>query len=96
MHVLHGEAESLLAAAATTVEKAKASFGSARPELAVRMFIDCISRVLFIGDDFVHELEAVDRGEPLFGALTLGEIANSGHEYLEFFNKTSVMAVIAR
>lgn len=96
VHVLHGEASSLLAAAAATVEKARASFDGERPERAVRMFIDCISRVLFLGDDFVHELEAVDRGEPLFGALTLGEIANSGHEYLEFFNKTSVMAVLAR
>ncbi len=94
LHVLRGASHTLLDAAAQTVRKADDAFDGDPPEQATRMFIDCISRVLFLGDDFVRELEAVDRGEPLFGALTLGEIANSGREFLEFYNKTSVMALI--
>lgn len=94
VHVLRGAPENLLAAAAQTVRKAADAFDGEPPVRATRMFIDCISRVLYLGEDFGRELDAVDRGEPLFGALTLGEIANSGREFLEFYNKTSVMALI--
>jgi hypothetical protein len=59
------------------------------------LFIDCISRVLFLGKDFEKEIQAVyQEGTPLIGALTLGEIANSGKEYLEFFNKTAVVGCL--
>lgn len=60
------------------------------------MLIDCISRALFLKDAFGQELDAVGQTfgaqVPLFGALVLGEIANSGTGYLEFYNKTSVIA----
>lgn len=94
VHVLRGAPENLLDAAAQTVRKAAEAFEGGPPARATRRFIDRISRVLYLGDDFGRELDAVDRGEPLFGALTLGEIANSGREFLEFCNKTSVMALI--
>ncbi len=59
------------------------------------LFIDCISRVLFLGEDFDDEIKAVYRGNmPLVGALTFGEIANNGRDYLEFYNKTSVVGHI--
>ena len=57
-------------------------------------FIDCISRVLFLGDDFESEIREVHKYAPdihLIGALTIGEIANNGKDYLEFYNKTSVI-----
>lgn len=58
-------------------------------------FIDCISRVLFLENDFQKELDAVaDSGLEVTGVLTLGEIANSGRDYLEFYNKTCVVAII--
>jgi len=57
------------------------------------LVFDCISRALFLQDHFAQELAAVAQGQsPLFGALTIGEIANSGRSYLEFFNKTTVVA----
>ena len=60
------------------------------------LFIDCISRVLFLEEDFDREIKAVYRNNtPLVGALTFGEVANNGRDYLEFYNKTSVVGHIA-
>lgn len=58
------------------------------------LFIDCISRVLFMEDEFSRELNAVYDNNILVGALTLGEIANNKKNYLEFYNKTVVVAKI--
>jgi len=59
------------------------------------MVFDCISRVLFLEDDFGAELQAVKEGlghpQSLSGALTLGEISSYGEGYIEFFNKTIVV-----
>jgi len=61
------------------------------------LFIDCISRALFMGDNFSKELDAVcEENQILIGALTLGEIANNKKYYLEFYNKTTVVANIQR
>jgi hypothetical protein len=57
-------------------------------------FVDCISRVLFLEDDFTLELEEIHSKYnklPLFGVTSIGEIANNGKDYLEFYNKTSVI-----
>lgn len=57
--------------------------------------IDCISRVLFLDDDFDREIEAVSKEDtPLLGVLTLGEIANSGDDYMELYNKTCVVGIL--
>jgi len=48
-----------------------------------------------LGDRFVDELNAVfNKMCSLFGALIIGEFANSGKDYLEFYNKTSVVVVL--
>jgi hypothetical protein len=64
------------------------------------LFLDCISRTLFLKDAFNDEIAAVrsvtGRSIPLVGALVLGEIANLGSEYLEFHNKTSVVGLMSR
>lgn len=88
VEVLSGDNDSLVAAARAAGEAARQG---GRGNGTV--FIDCISRVLFLEDDFQRELDAVaDGSEDLVGALTLGEIANYGQEYLEFYNKTAVVA----
>lgn len=88
--ILHGDQPSLLAAA----EQAR-SMADQRLDASVnlRLFMDCISRVLFLGEDFEQEISAVACDDmPLVGACSIGEIANHGGDYLEFYNKTSVVA----
>lgn len=63
--------------------------------------IDCISRVLFLENDFEKELQKVndtfktiDDKLELEGILTLGEISSYGTGLLEFFNKTIVSGIM--
>lgn len=63
------------------------------------LVIDCISRVLFLGDRFQEELEAVCETLPPgsaapVGALTLGEIGSYASGAVEFFNKTIVVGIM--
>jgi hypothetical protein len=94
VHVMHGHAATLPLAARVAREKALRSYPAQQPP-QLQLFIDCISRVLFLGANFSEELEqAACPDIPMVGALTLGEIANCGHDYLEFYNKTAVVAVV--
>ena len=58
---------------------------------------DCISRILYLGDDFPRELEAVkkamiDNGSSLEGILSIGEVSSGVNGYLELYNKTIVVS----
>ncbi|WP_243544618.1 FIST signal transduction protein [Pseudodesulfovibrio tunisiensis] len=92
--VLSGNPDSLIRAAAMAVRCASMSLpDKAEPDAC--LFFDCITRVLFLGDRFHEELAAAKSAEiPVAGACSLGEIANNGKEYLEFYNKTSVVALL--
>lgn len=92
--VLNGNEASLIAAAGNALALSRKAYQS-KPDKKVCFFIDCISRVLFLGDNFKKELDAVYRpDQPLMGACTIGEIANSGSDYLEFYNKTAVVSLL--
>jgi hypothetical protein len=93
--ILHGTPRDLIDAAGEVKQRAYDDWnnkysGSAKGTL----FIDCISRVLFLEEQMSEEIAQVSSELPLFGALTLGEIANNGQEYLEFYNKTAVLCVL--
>lgn len=100
LRILSGDAEALIAAARDGTAAALEGLG-APP--GGGLLVDCISRVLFLGDRFPEELEAVEErlrrqapgARPLAGALTLGEIANDGSHCLEFYNKTFVLGAYA-
>lgn len=94
VHILRGESTRLVDAARTASELAQRAFPAGRTPRC-RFVIDCISRSLFLGEGFGEELAAIDDGLPMVGALTLGEIANSGSDFLEFYNKTAVVGLIA-
>lgn len=95
VHILEGQAAQLVAASRTANARAADALAPSRtPQL--RFVVDCISRTLFLGEGFSAELEALDDGRiPLIGVLTLGEIANSGRDFLELYNKTVVVGLLA-
>lgn len=59
---------------------------------------DCISRAIFLGDKFTDEITSIkknmNKNNNLFGALTIGEIANNGNEYIAFYNKSCVVGAL--
>jgi hypothetical protein len=91
--ILHGDRGSLTHAAEQASALSRQSFPG-QGESAFTFVADCISRVLFLGDAFESELRAISGGKPMVGALTLGEIANNGRNYLEFYNKTVVVGLL--
>lgn len=92
--ILTGDENTLLKAVEQAYNESEKKF-TQKIQDRFTFFIDCISRVLFLGDRFEKELTKVYRTDvPLVGACTIGEIANSGNQYLEFYNKTSVVAQI--
>jgi len=94
VHIFKGDQELLINSAKEALDEAKSNLLNCTGDENV-LFIDCISRALFLKDDFKKELNSVVyNNKPIIGALTLGEIANSGKDYLEFYNKTAVIAII--
>ncbi|KAF1080958.1 MAG: hypothetical protein GQF41_2772 [Candidatus Rifleibacterium amylolyticum] len=92
VRLLHGRPESLINAATKARQLAEQATRCSTVS-GNALIIDCISRVLFLKDRISEELKAAGGKHQLFGALTLGEIANSGQDYLEFFNKTTVIGI---
>ncbi|MFK7160912.1 FIST C-terminal domain-containing protein [Marinospirillum sp. MEB164] len=62
----------------------------------ITLVIDCISRVLFMGEQINQELAQTGTARPQFGVLSLGEIANAGQDYLAFYNKTIVVGLLGQ
>lgn len=92
--VLTGNPESIVEAARESYKCANKMYKCASSGKTI-LLIDCISRALFLGDDFINEIKAVSEANTLMiGALSLGEIANNGREYLEFYNKTCVVGML--
>ncbi len=92
VRILNGNPETLIMAARKARELAETSLPHPG-QPATAFIIDCISRVLFLEKRISEELAAAAGNHRLFGAMTLGEIANNGRDYLEFFNKTTVVGI---
>lgn len=92
--ILKGEPEKLVLAAQ---EASSISYEHAPFEPSSTLLIDCISRFLFL-ETFTKELEAVASSRakeiPLWGVLSMGEIANANEEGIEFYNKTCVVGTL--
>ena len=91
--ILKGKKENLLLAAKDAAQVALAEQKS--PDLI--FMVDCISRVLYLEDAFDEEIASVKKitgDRPLLGVLSLGEIANSSKNYIDFYNKTCVVGAL--
>ncbi len=93
LYVLKGEADHLIESAAVAARKA-----TSQGPYDDCLLIDCISRMLYLEDQFEAELNALG-GElkksgsvsEVEGALTLGEISSGNEGLLELYNKTTVV-----
>lgn len=94
LNILKGNRDSLLGAANEAAGLALKP-GMDLTELFV---VDCISRTLFLEEDFEKEIDMVMKAVPgrkPSGVTTLGEIASEkGGSLLTFFNKTVVVSAI--
>lgn len=97
INILKGSKEDLINSSGKAMKKALCGLNDENDEHGVILF-DCISRAIFLGDDFNQELGEIKKymnpNKNLFGALTLGEIANNGDEYIIFYNKTCVIGLL--
>lgn len=93
--ILRADADNLVQAAADSLKLSLDALPSDKSE-GLRLFVDCVSRVFVLGEEFQREIDAVySNTPPLIGICSIGEIANNGTEYLDLYNRTSVMAVLA-
>src|SRR5450432_539914 len=92
LYILHGNKKNLIENAQLATSDAMQVTSGGQHNLIV----DCISRVLYLEDDFDQELRAVRNALPQsaatpYGVLSLGEIATFKTGRVEFFNKTIVV-----
>jgi hypothetical protein len=101
LSILKGEPRLLISAAGQAARDALldgTGQGAAARPIRHCLLADCASRGLFLAERFGEELAEIAAAlggetKPV-GMLTLGEISSHGEGYLEFFNKTSVVAVV--
>jgi hypothetical protein len=91
--VLNGDIDSLVEAAKNATEHCFSTMNEGEGKTI--FLFDCVSRYLMYGVDFKKELAAVNQaGVPVIGVLSMGEIANSGNDYMELYNKTCVVGLM--
>ncbi len=89
IRIMNGNMDSLLEGAKTAVAASDTHINIEKSE---HFCVDCISRVLYMQDEFGQELALLNQAKPMNGVLSIGEIANLGDTVLELFNKTIVVA----
>ena len=96
VNIMKGNRESLISAAESAARESAKHADDAQKAI----IIDCISRILFLEEDFdkeLHKITSVLKNKypniSVSGALTLGEISSYGNGYLEFYNKTCVVGL---
>lgn len=99
LYILKGKNEALIESAKMAIES---SISNLTKQIQHTLIIDCISRTLFLEEEFPKELAAISEAMPKSehpesipqGVLSLGEISSSGMGFLEFYNKTLVVGAL--
>lgn len=97
IYLLKGASENLISASGKSAKLAyEANRSNHENDTSVVLF-DCISRPLFLGDDFCRELdiikENVNNHSHIFGALSIGEIGSNNNGPIDWLNKSTAIAV---
>ena len=90
IYILKGQIPSLISSAEQAAIKAQRQSSSD----AFAMLFDCISRVLYMKDGFTDELSAIvkaTQSKSVFGAISIGEIANDANGIIRLLNKSTVV-----
>ncbi|NDY74631.1 hypothetical protein DO021_22405 [Desulfobacter hydrogenophilus] len=97
IYILNSQPDILIQSAAKAAKELRTQLSSVyeKQEGYYTFTIDCISRQLFLGDQYCKELAGIKKELPNqlppIGALTLGEIASSSQGVIRFLNKTTVI-----
>ena len=90
--ILEAKPDELMQAAITAAKEAYL------PDTKSLLVIECLSRYGLLQEQFSHELRAIanlyEDTVPLWGVLSLGEIANTNQEGIEFYNNTCVIGTL--
>jgi len=102
VYILNSQPEKLIQSARKAAKDLRANLSSVyeNDEGYYTFTIDCISRQLFLGEDYPKELEAIKDELPdntsTIGILSIGEIASSSQGVIRFLNKTTLIGGISR
>ena len=92
VYLLESDANTLISSAE---QAAITAFSNTHKITSASMIFDCISRVLYLDESFENELGVIVKHcntSVLFGALSLGEIANSPSGSIRLLNKSTVIS----
>ncbi|MES9940820.1 MAG: FIST C-terminal domain-containing protein [Candidatus Thiodiazotropha sp. 6PLUC2] len=102
VYLLHSNRDDLIDAAGTAALNLCNRYSNrySSEDGLIVFVIDCISRRMVLGDDFSDELAVIRRNLPksisVLGILSVGEIANSDQGGIQWLNKTTVIAGLAK
>jgi len=96
VYILSGQPEHIMRAAENAgLMAAKESGTEKKTSMELTIVFDCVSRVLYLGDNFSSEMAAIQRGvgaqRQIVGALSIGEIANTNRGTINLLNKSIVI-----
>lgn len=93
INILKGEVNSLIKSSGVAVKELIEELEPKQNQDVI--LFNCITRCLFLKDDFIKELDEMKnhmkKDSILFGALTLGEISNNTNDYISFYNKSCIV-----
>ena len=96
LNILEGNKDELIEAGEEAAQIALNHFQGEMPSSV--LLISCYSRFLFLEDAFESEMKAIASlyppHIPLWGMLSLGELANDNQEGIAFYNNTCVVGVL--